>query len=562
MDRFTETTGRPMVPPPFAYGPRRRINVKATRTFQGTTAPEIELMRANGLAITGLDDALHFLPNGSDVGQEANLADWVKQGTARGYHMNAYYNPYIADLPHGALAADRATGLADHYFLTDASGMPSIVDLISGSFLHVLSVDVTSPDATAWFTRMFDRATALGYTGWMYDFGEYVQPTVLAANGMTGEELHNLYPIVYQKAAHDYLEAKNPGRWFLFARSGYTGASQFAPLTWGGDPDASFGEANGLPAMVRGGLNLSISGAPNWGSDIGGFKCIGAGAVAADGELVARWIQFGAMSPNMQDQDACSGGNSSLKASIWTSPDAFAAWKTYAKLHTRLFPYFYTLAKEAHATGAPIMRAMFLDHPTHDFAQVGDQFYLGPSLLAAPVVARGARSRDVVLPDGLFLDWQAPALVPGGGTATVAAPLDKLPLLLPDGALLPLLDPSIETLADFPHPGVVGPSDVKDVYDVVGFLSAATGHTQLGLYDGTALDVTWKGGFTPPPGYAPAASEADLAGCLGCYLVTPVADKLRRVRVTSPAASVTAGGLTLSAESSRLIRWDLYLVDP
>ena len=79
--------------------------------------------------------------------------------------------------------------------------------------------------------------------------------------------------VLYDKAAHDALEQLRPGDWYYFSRSGYTGSQQYAPMTWSGDPDASFGEAEGLPAQVRATITLSMSGVAHVGSDIGGFKC-------------------------------------------------------------------------------------------------------------------------------------------------------------------------------------------------------------------------------------------------------------------------------------------------
>src|SRR4051794_29176802 len=100
----------------------------------------------------------------------------------------------------------------------------------------------------------------------------------------------------------------------------------------------------------------------------------------------------------MHDEDACALWNGD-KGSIWSSPDAQAAWKEYARLHTRLFPYLYSLAKEAHETGAPLMRHVFFEHPDRpELARVDDEFYLGPAILAAPVVKRGATTKVVHLP--------------------------------------------------------------------------------------------------------------------------------------------------------------------
>jgi alpha-D-xyloside xylohydrolase len=559
IDSFTARTGRPMVPPAWSYGPRRRMNSFAMQ--QGML--EMDAMRALGLTITAMDDNTHFLPAADDQapGKTAQLSAGVIAGKQRGYRMNAYYNPYVAQSTMLPSAPDLAYGLSHNYFLRDGSGAPSVVWLISGTPLNVLTVDFTSPDATAWFQSLLGRARDIGYDGWMYDFGEYVQPDVVAANGMTGEELHNLFPRLYDQAAHDWLEAHYPGDWFFYARSGTTGSQQFVPIVWGGDPDASFDDANGLPAMMRGGLNLGISGVAHWGSDIGGFKCNGEGHAGANGELVARWIEFGSVSPEMHDEDACSDAmDSGSKASIWTSPDAMNAWRTYAKLHARLQPYLIALSQNAHATGAPLMRALFLEHPDARFTQVGDAYYLGDALLVAPVVARGATTKSIVLPDGFFLDWQDQTLYTGGQTVTVPAPLAKLPLLLRDGRLLPLLDPRIETLADWPHAPFIGPSDVRDVLDVVGLISTTTGHATFSGFEGATFDAAWTGKFAPPS-LPQAQSDDGLATCAGCWSQSQLAANLQRVRVSMPAGHVTAGGLTLDAKTARRVRWDLYLVE-
>ena len=547
IDQFTAATGRPMIPPAWSFGPRRRINRGAT--VGGV--PELQAMRDQKLAITVADDTTHFLPDGNDLGHEAELRAWTRSGADLGYKMVAYYNPYYSTDPQSPLAADIQKALSNNWLLKNADGSPSDVWLISGKPLDVYTVDVTAAEATAWFTGMFRRALDLGYSGWMYDFGEYVQAQVKTSNGLSGEQFHNQFPVLYQKAAHDALEAMAPGDWYTFVRSGYTGASQYSPMVWSGDPDASFADAEGLPAQMRAGITASMSGVAHWGSDIGGFKCLTDGAQAADGELLARWIEAGAMSSNMHDEDACSGGNGA-KATIWSAPDAQAAWRSYARLHTRMQPYFVALAAEAHQSGAPVVQSPWLRHPERrELAPVGDTFYVGPSLLAAPVVARGARQRAIALPPGLFLDWREQALLDGGTggvTVTVPAPLDKLPLLLVDGALLPLYDPTIDTLAPESSPTVIGPTDVADVYDVVGLLSAATGRASFTLADGGTLSATYAGGLQAP-------------ACAGCATVTRLGPRLQRIQV-SAQADLVAGGLLLSSSAvSRRLRWDLYIVD-
>jgi alpha-glucosidase (family GH31 glycosyl hydrolase) len=537
IDLFTATTGRPMVPVKWSFGPRRRMN----RQTLVNGIPEAQVMRDQDLAITAADDTLHFLPGG-DLPPDSELTPWLALLKQLGYAPVCYFNSLVSTDPTAAIAPQAMTALQNHWFLEDANHDPSIVFLLSGGAVNVYQVDVSNADAAKWFTGLFDQALTRGYLGWMYDFGEYVQPEVVASNGMTGEEFHNLYPVLYDKVAHDAL-AQTSYDWYFFARSGYTGSQQYAPMVWSGDPDASFSDAEGLPAQVRAGINLGVSGVANWGSDIGGYKCQADGGAAADGELLARWIEAGSMQSNMHDEDACSGGSG--KATIWTSDDAKTAWQIYAKLHTRLAPYLWALANHANQTGEPLIQHLFLQHPEARFASVEDAHYFGPSLLVAPVVARGDRQKSITLPDGKWLEWQPDGIAQIlEGSVMIDAPLVKLPLLIRDGRLLPLLDSSIATLDDRDHPGVIGPKDVASVYDVVGFLTR--GDAAFTVEDGD-LKASWSGNLdvTALPGAT--TTVTDMAG-------------MKRVQI-SAMSDVTAGGLVLHSSTGRMIRWDLYLAD-
>lgn len=555
---FTSSTAHPMIPPAWTFGPRRRIN---RNDMQGGV-PEIQAMRDLDLAITGVDDALHFLPAGRHVGIETELGDWISSAETLGYRVNAYYNPYLSTASDSPLADLVTEGVENGYFLRDSTGNPSEVWMLSGGLVNVYMIDFTVPDAVEWYESMLGWAVDIGYSGWMYDFGEYVQPDAVADVGTTGEELHNIYPVLYQGVAYRFLEdGPLAGDWLTFARSGFTGASRYAPMVWAGDPAASFEEADGLPSMVRAGISAGISGIPHWGGDIGGFHCTADGSEAADEELLVRWIQQGSMSPNMQDQDSCLGGTGE-KANIFDDPLAQQAWRTYARLHTRLFPYLYTYSHLASENGSPIMRHVFLEHPDRtDLADVDDAYYLGHAILVAPVLERGATTRTVDLPSGTYLDWQDEQVVAGGAPVTLDAPLAKLPLLLRDGHLVPMLDPTIDTLAEETHSDVVGPGDVSDVYDVVGLVTLATGQASFTLWDGGNLEVEWTGTFVPPSGFTEASDEAELSTCDGCYLVQDLGGGLARVRLSTTDASVIAGGLELTSSVTRRIRWDLYLVE-
>lgn len=555
VDAFTARTGRPMVPPPWAYGPRRRIGRGAMRSNGTATVPEIQAMRDLDLAITSADDALHFLPTGSDIGIEDELRAWTAEGHRLGFKVMGYYNALFGSDP-SPISATVERGLQNGYFLRDENGVPLVVYLISGRFLNVYQVDFTSLAARVFFGAELDRALALGYDGWMWDFGEYVAPTALTSDGRSGEEYHNRYPVEYDQAGHDALEARRPGNWFFFARAGYTGAQQYTPFVWGGDPEASFSDSLGVPSVVRAAINMGLVGVANWGSDIGGFKCF-SGSAKADGELWARWIEIGSMHPNMQDQDACSGPNNDPvpKKSIWTAPEAMAAWKRYARLHTRLFPTFWALAHEAHATGAPIVRSLFFAEPTAEMATIDDEFLVGPGLLVAPVVKRGAVARDVRFPSGTFVDLERRGLHVGT-TAAYPAPLDVLPLFLREGTAIVLLDETIDTLADEDDPAIVSPKDVADVYDVIAVARRGGAEAGMTLADGTRVAARATGEFAAPSGWSDVSATPDaLRACVDCYVVDG-----RAVRLATRAPSVTAGGLTVTNTTGRRVRWDLTLI--
>jgi alpha-glucosidase (family GH31 glycosyl hydrolase) len=106
-------------------------------------------------------------------------------------------------------------------------------------------------------------------------------------------------------------------------------------------------------------------------------------------------------------------------------------------------PYLYNLFQEAAHNGTPIIRPLFWEFPDDPVGYaVDDQFLLGPSLLVAPVMKPGARQRAVYLPAGSeWYDYWTKQKHTGGQYVTVSAPLDKLPLFVRAGSILPMTDP-------------------------------------------------------------------------------------------------------------------------
>jgi alpha-D-xyloside xylohydrolase len=153
-----------------------------------------------------------------------------------------------------------------------------------------------------------------------------------------------------------------------------------------------------------------------------------------------------------------------------------------ARVHLRLFPYLWTYAKALVSTGRPIQRALGLAYPTLG-VHPDDEYLLGDELLVAPVVTRGATSRTLTLPPGRWLDFWTGEAHDGPGPLTVPAPLETIPLFLREGALVPLLRPSIDTLLPATQAGVDSFAADAGVLTV----RVVPGAGALTLYDGTTL---------------------------------------------------------------------------
>lgn len=558
LDAFTRDTGRPLVPSPWAFGTRRRIS----RSYMVDGVPEWQRMRELSIPITGVDDSVHFLPHRAELGKEAELQQWTSTLHDNGFKVLGYYNPYVSQSRPEA-AADYAHGKDNGFFIKGPDGEPSLTWFISGKVQYIAAIDLTRPAAVDWFHTLLQRAYDLGYDGWMHDFGEYVARDAHLWDGRRGAEVHNEYPVLSAKAAWDFWQDRRKEDFFFFVRSGYTGTQAYAPGVWGGDAEATFDETQGLPSALRSGVNLGLTGVPYWGSDVSGFKCITDDP--RDKEVYLRWVQLGAVSPIFMDQDACSHPTEDrTKWTLWSDTETIDVFREMSSLHTRLQPYFLSLAKTANQTGAPLMRHPFLVHPKEPRAwDIEEAFYLGKALYALPVVRRGQVTKDTWLPPGRFVDLLDFTVYEGARDVSIPAPLTKLPLLLVAGELLPLLDPSVQTLAPATVESVVTADDVKDVLDVVVALGPGREAT-LTLADGTVL--TAKRGVSDegnPEGLSVVAASA-LPDCSKCFSRSFEGD-LSRVRANSALASkstVRIDDLELTATAPdtgpfRRIRWDV-----
>jgi alpha-glucosidase len=256
---------------------------------------------------------------------------------------------------------------------------------------------------------------------------------------------------------------------FLLTRAGLPGIQRYAQ-TWSGDNTTSW---NTLRYNIPMGLSLSLSGVPNTGHDVGGFH-----GPRPDAELFVRWVQNGIFHPRFTIHSWNTDGTVNEP---WMYPDVLPLVREAIRFRYRLLPYLYTLLFESAETGHPIIRPLVY-HFAHDARCRTESFdfMLGPNLLVASVLEPGARTRQVYLPSGTaWCDFWSGEWHAGGQAIEVAAPLERYPLFVPAGGLIP-------TGKVMQHVGAQ-PDDVRRVYafpDPAG----SEGRFMLIEDDGTSLE--------------------------------------------------------------------------
>ncbi|MET9225723.1 glycoside hydrolase family 31 protein [Lentzea sp. NPDC003310] len=313
---------------------------------------------------------------------------------------------------------------------------------------QVAFYDATNPDAREFLWERLRRGYHdLGVTVFWLDACEpELKPGHqynLRYHAGPGLEVGNLYPRENARTVHDGLAALGETEIISLNRSSWAGAQRYGAALWSGDIGTDFAT---LRAQIKAGLNVMLSGIPWWTTDIGGFHG-GDPADPAYREVLVRWFQYGTFCPlfrlhgNRGAGHGLEPGMTGLPNEVWSyGEEAYEILAAHLRLRERLRPYVMEQMRTTAETGLPPMRPVFLEFPDDPAAwRVDDAFLLGPDLLVAPVTEAGAREREVYLPAGArWTDAWTGQEHDGGRTVVVAAPLERVPLFLRDGALLPV----------------------------------------------------------------------------------------------------------------------------
>jgi alpha-D-xyloside xylohydrolase len=339
---------------------------------------------------------------------------------ALGFKLSLWESPYVP-LDSEMCAEGERKGFL--LMAKDGSG-PA---LVHGFAKPSAAVDFTNPEAVAWFKAKNRRLLEMGVAVIKTDFAEDMPDDAVPHDGTPAEQLHNLYPLLYQRSVFEVTQDVH-GYGLIWGRSGYAGSQRY-PVHWGGDPGCTFDD---MAASLRGALSWILSGAAFASFDMGGFFGIPTMTDPPSPELYVRWSQMGLLFSH-----ARAHGHTAPREPWAYGEPALSIFRRYAQLRYRLLPYLYAAARRV-LEGVPLARPLVYDHPSDPTTwHIDDEYLLGPDLLVAPMfVPRGRR--NIYLPAGMWYDFWTDHRFDGASWITYDAELETLPLFVRAGAVIPM----------------------------------------------------------------------------------------------------------------------------
>jgi alpha-D-xyloside xylohydrolase len=342
---------------------------------------------------------------------------FMREMREQGYRITLWQTPEIGEGNKLLEMARRKRYLAPPRPGREIAGRDTAMQDISGQ------IDFTNPEAVAWYQGMLERMLRMGASAIKTDFGENVDPDG-DYYGMPAEKLHNLYPLLYQRAAYE-VTRRTTGEGLVWARSGWAGCQRY-PVHWGGDAACSW---DGLAGSIRGGLHLGLSGFGFWSHDVPGFHGVPdfMNSRPAD-DLYVRWTQVGVFTSHLRYHGAC-------PREPYEYPAVADIVRQWLRLRYALIPYLVEQGRKATETGLPMLRALVFHHADDPTCwHIDDQYYLGDAFLVAPIM-NSEGVRDVYLPEGEWVDlWTGERFAGSRWLKGVRVPLERMPVYFKYGA--------------------------------------------------------------------------------------------------------------------------------
>jgi alpha-D-xyloside xylohydrolase len=440
LDEYTALTGRPFVPPAWAFlhwrwrdelaiGPPALLDgVPANAQLAEDVTMYDQLGIPPGVYLFDrpvLEGEFGFARFVFDETRLPNVDATMAALRRRGYRILTWSSMWAC----GSQPGDNGGEAQQLGFLAPGmSGTPMCADMGGGNFI----LDPTNPAARDWWRgKLRDFVRRYDIDGIKLDRGEEFIPsqaTDIWHDGRNGREVRNDYPVLQAQVHHDAMADVRGNDFLVISRSSYTGLQQYA-LTWSGDVAGSTvfgigpGTDLGLRSVIISQQRAGFMGLPIWGSDTGGYYEF------KDREVFARWIEISAFSGIME----IGGTGAHAPWDMPTEPkydaEMIDIYRRYTRLRVTLQDYIVAAAQAAEK-GMPIVRPLvfaYRDDPT--VADLWDQYLFGPDLMVAPVWRIGQRARQVYFPPGTWRSyWNEAERYEGPATVTVDTPLDVIPV--------------------------------------------------------------------------------------------------------------------------------------
>ncbi len=437
--QYINLTGSPVMPPKWALGfsqcrglyTRQDLALEVARKFREWQIPCDVIYQDIGWT-RYLQD---FVWNPRNYPSPKEMLDTLH---SMGYHVVVSQDPVISQRNQAQWAEADSLGL---FARDDRTGKTYDMPWPWGGRCGV--VDFTNPAAAPWWGALQQRVIDDGVDGFWTDMGEPAWSNEeetdrlhMQHNAGPHGAIHNVYGLYWDRVVTEEFERFNPDRrLFQMTRSAFSGMQRYC-FSWTGDSGSERKMTDSweqfsyqIPMMLSAGLG----GIPFITGDITGY-CGTIDDYEKAAELYIRWMQFGLFTPLSR---AHHEGDTAVEPWMFGDEAVYCARKAIELKYT-LLPYIYTCAREAYDTGLPLMRAMFLEFPKDRECRNTDmQFMFGPDLLVVPVYEEGARVVEAWLPKGRWYDWYDGTEYEGGRYVKLPAPLERIPVLVKAGAIIP-----------------------------------------------------------------------------------------------------------------------------
>lgn len=461
VENYTMLTGRQELAPFWSLG---YITSKYGYKTEDEARNVIKTLRENGYPVDGIVLDLYWYGKETDMGRfEWNTQQWPDHKKMLADFMADGVKTIIITQPYL-----NKTGAIDNYNMAKDAGMLTRDSLgnvhdVSTWVGEAGMLDVSSPVTREWMWSRYKDLTDEGVGGWWGDLGEpEVHPlTMRHSNGETAAEYHNLYGNDWSKIIYDGFKKEYPDtRLMTLMRGGTAGLQRFSVFPWSTDVGRSW---EGLQAQVPIMVNSALSGMGYMSHDVGGFAVDKENPT--DDELYARWLELGLFTPVLRTHSTVDA-----EPFHYTKPGYQNLFRNIIKSRYQWLPYNYTLAYENALTGAPFVRPLnYYNASDKRLSNIQDQFMWGSEVMVAPVTEKGAISREVIFPEGEWIDMHIPQMsYIGPSKITYAAPLPVLPVFVKAGAFIPM------AMYDMKHTGEYDPARYTVKYFPKGTKSTYT----------------------------------------------------------------------------------------